>query len=332
MGAAAVSAGAALVKAQDKATCPEIPYDTFARIRIIFPKDSDGFVKDFIQGKRDWKRFESEIVNGYNNASQGCDETYQREMIDCPFVFHELNIEDQEWVDTYWRCLVLCNSSCPIEDPLFGIDVPDPVDRILQAFDPTIQPTRPGKSASSNHVEPQERFMEVKGSQSDEVTESPSSSPTIRPKVPVSRMRFLDHIGALSVEPSTRTVFEYPTIVPSDLPSLTPSVEPSAMLLSEESSVPSMVPSHLQSGLPTEVFEASVVVFGQVSMEQVEQSFIEATLSILENSMPSRLTFQKVKQYLGSRRFEGVVEKFDITVKATSTDCDKKVKITHVLM
>jgi hypothetical protein len=196
-------------------------------MKISFDKESKSLAADIMEGNwnGNWSKLGSQIVEVYNNISEECYETRQRQMANCSHLGTEYNSEDNV-IDTFWEPYVTCNSSCPIEDPLFGIDTPDLITRMLQNFDPRSEgatsnqlsvprsSTAPGSStgipsaASLSSVEP---------------SGSPSSAPSIRPKVPICRNKFLDGIGATSIHPSNCTEFESRTISPSSSPSLNPS-------------------------------------------------------------------------------------------------------------
>jgi hypothetical protein len=188
-----------------------------ARVKISFDRD-------FVD--LDAIKFGDKIKDAYNNIiTDRCYETYQREMINCSYKFFEYNYDDN-MIDTYWKTFVMCNSSCPIEDPLFGIETPDEVTRILQHFDPN------NELNLSNHTRP---------------SESSDSAPTVTQKVPINRTVFLERIGASSVDPSTRT--DSPSVLPSSFPSVVPSENPSF----RPSFIPSAVHSHFPSNFPSNV-------------------------------------------------------------------------------
>ena len=97
--------------------CPEIPVETRARIKLSFARNSDSLAVDLIEGNGDWEKLEDEIVKVYNDISEDCYETHQRRMINCSYQFSEYNIESNDLIDTYWMPFVICNNSCPVEDP-----------------------------------------------------------------------------------------------------------------------------------------------------------------------------------------------------------------------
>ena len=55
---------------------------------------------------------------------------------------HEFtDLDSGDVLDTYWNYYIVCNNSCPLNDPLFGgIDSPDSVSRLLQGFVPSAGP------------------------------------------------------------------------------------------------------------------------------------------------------------------------------------------------
>lgn len=193
--------------------CPEIPVDTMARIKLSFTRDSNSLAADISGGISNWSELGSQIVQVYNDVSNNCHETYQRRMLNCSFEFYEYNSGGNDMIVTYWKPWLTCNNSCPIEDPLFGIDNTDFISRMLQDFDPNqVSPSSEIPDTTQND------FPGTTPPSSAEPSEAPSSAPTASPKVPVSRKEFLEKIGASSVDPSTRTVFMYPTVTPSTVP------------------------------------------------------------------------------------------------------------------
>ena len=147
MGIVAVSAGATTAILSERAPvltlapiftplCPEIPVDTMARIKLSFTRDSNSLAADIMGGNGNWRELGSQIVQAYNDASDDyCYETHQRRMLNCSFEFSEYNSEGDDMIYTYWKPWLTCNNSCPIEDPLFGIDNTDFISRMLQDFD-----------------------------------------------------------------------------------------------------------------------------------------------------------------------------------------------------
>ena len=117
-------------------TCRVNPVDQLAKIKITFDTNGDSLAADLInRGELD--RLGDEIMSVYNEVSRNCYETHQRMMINNSFVYEYKN-ESTGFMDTYWDPYVVCNNSCPSEDPLFGVDSPDIMSRILQDFDPEI--------------------------------------------------------------------------------------------------------------------------------------------------------------------------------------------------
>ena len=104
-------------------------------IKISFGTDSNSLAAEIMEGNGNWSKLGSQIVEVYNNISADCYETHQRQMANCSHLGTEYNSEDNV-IETFWELYVTCNSSCPIEDPLFGIDTPDLITRMLQNFDP----------------------------------------------------------------------------------------------------------------------------------------------------------------------------------------------------
>jgi len=170
-------------------TCPEIPFETIARVKLSFDRYSNSSAFDLMEGKGDWGQLGGKIIDAYNDISRDCFETHQRRMINCSYEFSEYNT-DSDTIDTYWAPFVTCNSSCPIEDPLFGIDTLDPVTRMLQNFDPIVHPKR--------QLEPQTLLRSTE----TEPTGSSGwafSSSTERRKVPISRTEFLRRLQARDI-------------------------------------------------------------------------------------------------------------------------------------
>ena len=249
-----------------------------ARIKISFNRDSDSLAADIIEGNGEWSELENQIIQAYNDVSEDCYETHQRRMLNCSYEFHEYNSGDNDMIDTYWKPFATCNSSCPIEDPLFGIDSTDFITRMLQNFDPGKVPQLPQSFDSS---EQPNGAPNTAPPSSIEPSTAPSSAPTVRPKVPISRKAFLETIRASSVDPSSRTVFKYPTVTPSNEPTLMPSGNPS--------SIPSIIPtldsstdpSEIPSSIPSASFEVFLAVSNGVSGAELEETFVETILAQL---------------------------------------------------
>ena len=89
------------------------------------------------------------IVDVYNDISEGCYELFQRRLLSSKIVFTEL-LSDS--VDTYWASDVVCNNACPVEDLLFGIDSPDPISRLLEGFVPGAEPATNSPENSNSVV------------------------------------------------------------------------------------------------------------------------------------------------------------------------------------
>ena len=104
-------------------TCRVNPIDQLAKIKITFDTNDGSLAAKLIdQGELD--QLGDEIMSVYNKVSQNCYETHQRMMINNSFVYEYKN-ESTGFMDTYWDPYVVCNNSCPSEDPLFGVDSPD---------------------------------------------------------------------------------------------------------------------------------------------------------------------------------------------------------------
>mmetsp|Transcript_5360 Transcript_5360/g.11271 ORF Transcript_5360/g.11271 Transcript_5360/m.11271 type:complete len:398 (+) Transcript_5360:1552-2745(+) len=249
--------------------CRIAAVDTMASIKISFARDSSSLALDLFEGDGDWGELGSNIMQTYNNISEGCNETHQRKMTNCSHKFSGFNVEGDGMIDTYWKPFVTCNSSCPMNDPLFGINGSDIVLRVLQSFVPTAEQAKPHQAAHGKYSKQNDTGIPLTDSLS---LREPNY------KIPINRALFLQHIGASSVTPSTRTVFENPTVFPSVLPSQSQSIEPNGKSSTETSYTPSTLPTDSPTVVPNDSFETTITVFGEVSMELVEESFIEATL------------------------------------------------------
>ena len=174
MGAVVVSTTPAVITSAP--TCRVNPIDQLAKIKITFDTNRESLAADLInQGELD--QLGDEIMSVYNKVSQNCYETHQRMMINNSFVYEYKN-GDTGFMDTYWDPYVVCNNSCPSEDPLFGVDTPDLIVRVLQDFDP---------KASMPYGAPDNEPI---GPPSD----SPTYAPTAPPLVPIDRDEFLEQI------------------------------------------------------------------------------------------------------------------------------------------
>lgn len=224
--------------------CPEIPVSAPARVIISFSRYSDSIAADLVEGNGDWGLLASEILETYNEISNQCYELYQRSMINVTYEFTEFN-DDTDMIETYWTSYVSCNSSCPVEDPLFGIkdsDIVDP-DSASQDIVATrmLRPNIPSPSAAPSRTPSSAPSIVPSAAPStapsDVLSGAPSSAPTVRPKIAISRQEFLDNIRADNVEP-----LPLPTIFPSNSPSTVPSAEPMSSLPDSPSESPSMHP------------------------------------------------------------------------------------------
>jgi len=267
LGTIAVSAGAATAF---RPTAP--PLCSEPVIKISFDRESNSLAADIMEGKGgDWSQLGGQIVQVYNSISEDCYETHPRKMINCSHLYEEYNIEDNV-IDTFWAPYVMCNSSCPTEDPLFGIDTPDLITRMLQNFDPR------SEGATSNQFSVPRSSTALRSStgtpssaslSSVEPSRSPSSAPSIRPNVPICRNKFLEGIGASNIYPSKCTEFESQTISPSSTPSLNPSTATSEQ--------PSVFPREM----PSTSFQVFFSVMGKALTAEIEQKFVKAILSTL---------------------------------------------------
>ena len=128
MGAVVVSTSPAVIATSS--TCRVNPIDKLAKLKITFnTTDGSRAAKLIDQGELD--QLGDEIMSVYNKVSQNCYETHQRMMINNSFVYEYKN-GNTGFMDTYWDPYVVCNNSCPSEDPLFGVDTPDIIARLLQ--------------------------------------------------------------------------------------------------------------------------------------------------------------------------------------------------------
>ena len=273
-----------------------------ARVKISFARDSDSLAADLIEGNGDWGLLGSHILETYNDVSGECYELYQRSMINCTHEFSEYNV-DADVIDTYWTSFVACNSSCPMEDPLFGIDDPlimdpdilgpdiligiddtnimgpDITDLDIEGPDILTRMLRP-RSGSSNPTEAPTPL------QSTAPSEAPSSAPTDRPVTPISRKEFLHEIRAESVE-STRITFA-PSATPSSMPSYVPSSSPSQNPSKSPSDVPTIMPSSSTS--PSDSSSPSDSPSGSPSGAP---SYSPTNLSAEPSSTPSSISIDR---------------------------------------
>lgn len=200
MGVVAVSTGAVIANTLP-ADCRENPVNTMARVKISFPVVSENSLATGVfEGRMDWKELGNQIVNAYNNVSSYCEETHQREMLNCTYQDHEFYSfdGDEMMIDTYWEPTVICNGLCPILDPLFGVDVLNPVTNLSQGLGPDFQQKK-------------QLGQEVSIEQ-----EIPTAFPTSEPnKIPINRTEFLNIIGAANIDPMSGKNFTL-----GDLPSV----------------------------------------------------------------------------------------------------------------
>lgn len=234
--------------------CPEVPVSAMSRIKISFSRDSDSLAVDLIEGNGDWSQLGIQILENYNDISGGCYELYQRHMMNCSYDFSEYN-ENTDVIDTYWTSYVACNNSCPVDDPLFGIENIGSMDPEFVGADIVARKLKPVPETSSPTVAPTtipsvafsiEQSEAPCGAPNDALSDAPSDAPTDRPKIPINRKDFLQSIRAKSVEPSKRIVFDHPTASPtttSESPGAAPSAIPTALI----SSTPSHMPTHSSS-------------------------------------------------------------------------------------
>ena len=199
-------------------------------------------------------------------------------MINCSYEFSEYNIDNNDMIDTYWKPFVTCNSSCPIEDPLFCVDTLDPITRMLQPFDPIDnQKIQSNQPTLLNTTETPESPLTVSSSISTSSSTAPSTSAepskllssaptTERPKVLISRSEFLGRISASEIHPSTRTVF-----------------------------------------LPNFSFQVKIDVRGQVLLSDTEDFFSAATLFSLGQENPTR-RYLEMEQYHTTRNMKDMAE------------------------
>jgi len=267
-------------------TCPEIPVSAMSRIKISFSRDSDSLAADLIEGNGDWSQLGSQILENYNDISGGCYELYQRSMINCSYDFSEYN-ENTDVIDTYWTSYVACNNSCPVDNPLFGIDNIGSWDPDIVGQDIVARMLKPVPETSSPTAAPT-TFPSVAPSteQSEAPSSAPSGAPTDRPKIPISREDFLQSIQAKSVEPSTRIVFDHPTASPTTI-SESPSAAPAAIPTASVSSTPSNMPSPSLSSHPTHSPNNSPTIIPSSSPSTIPSSEPSASPSDSLSSYPS---------------------------------------------
>ncbi len=184
--------------------CIENPVETMTRIKVSFPVDSNTGVINAMEGSEQWEIIGDQIVEEHNEGSEDCVKTYQRKMMNCSYKYHEIyNVGGEFLVDTYWDSFIRCNNLCPILDPLFGVDVLDPITSLLHGFDPVLsQKKELTKQNPLNKTETADDAIE---------STNPLASGI---SIPINRTSFLQRIGATFIDPSPR---KKPL---SDLPSI----------------------------------------------------------------------------------------------------------------
>jgi len=161
--------------------CVENPITTATRIEMMIDVDSPSIGLFEIE-KIDVNSLGEKITELYNNVSNQCNETHQRKMLNCTYDDYTY---DADSFYLYWNSSVICNSSCPVGDPLFGIDSPDSVIRMLQDFPPGLGQ----ESVRKSDTKPIGSENATVSSQSDPASEAPTQTSNIS-QTPFNKKQF----------------------------------------------------------------------------------------------------------------------------------------------